>query len=91
MSGPCSVGPGEIGEISFYFEAPKKPLTARIGRTAGEELETCVEMAGGYRTCTPYRDTSRPELIRRYFTIGDSNLNYSAALATTLELHRLSA
>lgn len=74
-----------IVEITFDFGGNKK---AKIGLKGQSMLETQIELEEVTRTCAPYRDSTQSEALRRYFTIGDSNANYAAALKVALELQQ---
>ncbi|MBN8551108.1 MAG: glucose-6-phosphate dehydrogenase assembly protein OpcA [Deltaproteobacteria bacterium] len=88
-------GPSKLSEVLFTFDPLRvgsSPQSQYIRlRRNGEALETMVDLNVSYRTTRPFDDESAAGRIRRYFLIGESMTNYTAASRVALEVARLRA
>lgn len=85
-------GPSCIREVLFRFEPLRigtEPQEQYIRLTRAEQLESAVELRVSFRSTRPFDDESREGRIRRYFLIGESMANYTAAARLALDLARL--
>lgn len=87
-------GGSRVTEVVFRFDSlhvgnQAQDQYVRL-RHSGEALETLVDLNVSYRTTRPFEEESRVNRIRRYFLIGESMTNYTAASRLAMEFVRAS-
>jgi hypothetical protein len=81
-----------LKEVLFKFEPLQIGTTSQdrfIRLRRGEALETIVDLHVSFRSARPFDDESHQGRIRRYFLIGESMANYTAASRLAEEFERL--
>lgn len=89
----AAAGASKLTEVLFRFDplqvgSASQDQYIRLRRN-GEALETMVDLNVSYRATRPFDDESRQSRVRRYFLIGESMTNYTAAARLALEFARM--
>lgn len=82
----------QLQSVRFRFDPLEFEGTQQeqfVQLTRGDGLETMVDLTLSYRSRRPFDDETREGRIKRYFLIGESVTNYTAAARLALELERL--
>ncbi len=81
-----SLGKPGISGITFAFSGESAKSSPYVILKRGALLETLVNEGSGFRTSAPFEEEGTFDLLKHYFTVGASLVNYRSSVRAALKL-----